>query len=160
MEKPTTAEIFDYVKRFLLVLAGSLFVQIFVWAVCQKLEVSAGLFMVSAMVTALLYHGVQVEENTGISRISVFFAAIVTPFLISLLMNLYFILHYPNMTLYSAEADGVAKSTELLAVYAVRLTLNGAILLVFALIDRLFLRGRATARREQKNAKERHSNPS
>lgn len=151
MEKQTSADIFDYCKRFAAVLAGSLFFQIFVWAICDLLQISAGLFLISALLTALLYHGIQQEEKTGISRLSVFFAAILIPFLCAGLMTVRDILMYPDLNLLGAEADGVSQLREVTALYSARLTINGAILLVFSLIDALFLRKHKSSEAKQKD---------
>lgn len=151
MEKLTSAEIFDYCKRFLLVLAGSLFIQIFSWAICDYLQISAGLFLLPALITALLYRGIQQENHIGISRISVFIAAVVIPFLFAGILTFRDILMYPNLNLLGAEADGVSKTRELLAVYSARLTINGAILVVFSLID-VLLFCRKSNERKQKDA--------
>ena len=49
---------------------------------------------------------------------------------------------YPQLSLLSASLDGVSPLTELISLYAARLTLNGIPLLIFAAIDRAFLAGK------------------
>lgn len=127
------------IKRFMLVFLGSLFVQIFCWAAYSYLKLSIWFCALSAVITALLYHFVQKEEQTGISRRSVFFAAILTPFLLSTAVTVVQLVKYPQLSLLSASLDGVSPMTELTSLYAARLMLNGIVLLLFAAADKAFL---------------------
>ncbi len=131
------------VKRFILVFLGSLFVQCFCWAMYSYLSLSVWLCGLSAVVTAILYHFLQAEEETGISRRSVFFAAILTPFLISSAVTVVQLIKYPQLNLLSANLDGVSPMTELISLYAARLMLNGIPLLIFAAVDRAYLAGKS-----------------
>ncbi len=128
------------VKSYLSVLAGSLFVQIFCWAMYSYLSLRTGLFVLSAVVTALLYHFLQVEEQTGLSRRNVFFAAILSPFVLGLAVTVMMLLRHRNLQHLGAELDGVSPLTETLSLYSARLVINGVLLTVFAPIDRMFRR--------------------
>ncbi len=133
----------DYVKRFALVVVASLFVQITIWAIYSHLNVGAMFSASSALISALLYHGIQLEENIGLRRRTVFFAAILVPFILGVVGTVYLFFDNPNLTLYNAEADGVSPMVELIALYATRLTINGVILLLFALADGIYLKNRS-----------------
>lgn len=140
MEKPQITK--DKIKAFLLVLLGSLFVQVFCWAMYSYLELNTWLCGLSVIVSAILYHYIQIEEQTGISRRSVFFAAILLPFLLAVLVTVIQLVKYPSLNLLSASLDGVSPLTELTSLYAARLMLNGIVLLIFAAADRAFLAGK------------------
>ena len=133
----------DYVKHFALVVVASLFVQITIWAIYSHLNVGAMFSASSALISALLYHGIQLEENIGLRRRTVFFAAILVPFILGVVGTVYLFFDNPNLTLYNAEADGVSPMVELIALYATRLTINGVILLLFALADGIYLKNRS-----------------
>ena len=134
-------------KRCIFVLIGSLFLQIFCWAVYSKLSMSVWMCGLSALVTALLYHFIQVEEQTGLSRKNVFIAGILLPFLLAAAVCVTGLLRHPGMTLLGANLDGVSPLTEAVALYAARLLLNGAVLILFAAADHAYLRGRHGSQR-------------
>lgn len=146
MKNHETADVFDDCKRFAAVLAGSLFVQIAIWAVCDYLDLSAAFCAVPSLITALLYHGIQQEENTGLSRKNVFFAAVLIPFLAAMAVTGFAIWKTIAQDLGSADMSLTAK-------YAARLCINGVILLVFAWIDRCFLRGKGQPKRRREDEK-------
>lgn len=133
---------FGMVKKFILVFLGSLFLQIFCWGMYTYLEMSIWLCGLSAVVTAILYHFLQIEEETGLSRRSVFFAAILLPFLISGAVTVVQLVKYPQLSLLSAALDGVSPMTELVSLYATRVLLNGIPLLIFAAVDKAYLAGK------------------
>lgn len=126
--------------RFPAVLAGSLFVQIFCWAVYDSLNLTVWLCGLSAVVTAMIYHFVQAERGTGLSRKAVFCAAILLPALGSAAVTAMLLMRNKNLSLLGAPADGVSPLTELTALYSARLLLNGIPLLVFAAADAVFRR--------------------
>jgi len=134
--KPEPAET---VKRFFLVLLGSVFVQIFCWVVYDRLNMNVWLCGMPALIAAVLYHYIQKEQQTGLSRKQVFFAAILLPVLLSGGITLVQMLRYNSLNLYGAEADGVSPMTELISLYAARLLISGALLLVFSAGDALWL---------------------
>ena len=140
----------ETVKRCILIFLGSLFLQIFCWVMYSLLEMRIWMCGLSALVTALLYHFMQTEEQTGLSRKNVFFAAILAPFVMSLAVTVIQLWKYPNLSLLSASLDGVSPMTETVSLYATRLAMNGVILLIFAAIDRAFLR---KPKKEQKDEK-------
>ena len=140
----------ETVKRCILIFLGSLFLQIFCWVMYSLLEMRIWMCGLSALVTALLYHFLQTEEQTGLSRKNVFFAAILAPFVMSLAVTVIQLWKYPNLSLLSASLDGVSPMTETVSLYATRLALNGVLLLIFAAIDRAFLR---KPKKEQKDEK-------
>ena len=140
------------VKRFILVFLGSLFLQIFCWAMYSYLELNIWFCGLSVIITALLYHFLQVEEETGLSRRCVFFAAILLPFLLGAGITVIQLVKYPQLNLLSASLDGVSPMTELISLYATRLAINGVLLLIFAAIDRSYRENhppKAHTRREQ-----------
>lgn len=147
-EKQKAADPRSAGMRFVLVLAGSLFVQIFCWAVYDRLNMSVWLCGLSAVVTAVLYHFVQLEQGTGLSRKTVFAAAILLPFLLSAGLTAVLLMRHGNLSLSGAPADGVSPMTELTALYSARLLLNGAPLLVFAAADAVFRRKHPAKERE------------
>ena len=120
-------EISQILKKWICVFLGSLFIQVFFWALYSLLEMRVWMCGLSAVVSAMLYHFLQKEEQTGLSRRNVFFAAI---------------MRYPNLNLLSAALDGVSPLTETVSLYAARLTVNGILLLIFAAFDRTFLQNR------------------
>lgn len=126
----------EKVKRFLLTVLGSVFVQVFCWALYSYFEMSVWMCALSVIVTAMLYHFVQAEEETGLSRLSVFIAAILIPFLAAGAVTVFQMLRYPQLNLLGAELDGVSPLTEIVSLYAARLLINGAVLLIFAAVDR------------------------
>ncbi|MBR3267343.1 MAG: hypothetical protein IKI58_01215 [Oscillospiraceae bacterium] len=127
-------------KRFGTVMCGSIFVQIFCWALYSYLRLNSWFCCLSAVVTALLYHFLQVEEETGLSRKNVFFAAILCPFLIGALLTGILMYRYRNLQHLSAELDGVSEFTELISLYSARLLMNGAVLLIFAAVHSFYLK--------------------
>ncbi len=133
------------VKHFMLIALGSTFLQIFCWAMYSYLELGIVMCGLSFVVTALLYHFLQKEQETGLSRRSVFFAAICIPFAVAAAVTATNLLRYPNLNLLNASLDGVSPLTETVSLYAARLTLNGIFLLIFAVIDRLFRKERKQA---------------
>ena len=122
----------EFGKRFFLTLLGSLFVQVFCWAVYDYLKLNVWLCGLSALVTAVLYHFVQREEETGLSRGGVFCAGILMPFLIGAALTVIVFLRHPQIMNLSAAADGVSQTTEMLSLYSARLLLNGIALMIFA----------------------------
>ncbi|MBQ8920908.1 MAG: hypothetical protein IJ060_01940 [Oscillospiraceae bacterium] len=126
-------------KRFGMVLCGSLFVQIFCWAMYSYLSLNIWMCGLSVIVTALLYHFLQVEEQTGLSRKNVFFAAILVPFLLSAVITVILMYRHRNLQHLSANLDGVSEFTELISLYATRLLINGAVLLIFAAVHSVYL---------------------
>ena len=126
----------------MLITLGSLFLQVFCWAVYSLLEMKTWMCGLSVIVSALMYHFVQTEEQKDLSRRSVFFAAILLPFLLAAGITVIQLVKYPALELMSATADGVSPLTELVSLYAARLMLNGAVLLLFAPVDRLLRHGR------------------
>ena len=127
-------------KSFAAVFAGSLFVQIFCWAMYSYLSLSIWLCGLSAVVAAVLYHFLQAEEQTGLSRRNVFFAAILSPFVMALAVTVLTMYRHRNLQHLGAALDGVSPLTETVSLYAARLVINGVLLTVFAPIDRLFRR--------------------
>lgn len=125
-------------KKWICVFLGSLFVQIFFWAIYSLLEMRVWMCGLSAVISALLYHFLQTEEQTGLSRRNVFFAALVAPFLLALTVSVMQLVRHPNLSLLSAELDGVSPLTETVSLYAARLVVNGILLLIFAAADRAF----------------------
>ena len=133
------------VKRFAAVAIGSAFLQILCWAIYSYFELHIVMCGLSILVTALMYHFLQKEQETGLSRISVFFAAIILPFAAALTVTVSELIRHPNLNLLNASLDGVSPLTETVSLYAARLTFNGVCLLVFAPIDRLFRKERKQA---------------
>lgn len=138
MQREKTGITRETVKRFLLVMLGSVFVQVFCWAVYSYLSLNIWMCGLSVIVTALLYHFMQAEEETGLPRLAVFFAAILLPFASALTITVVHLVRYPQLNLLGANLDGVSAMTETVSLYATRLTINGVVLCVFAGIDRLF----------------------
>ena len=131
-------------KKWICVFLGSLFVQCFFWAIYSLMEMHVWMCGLSAVITAILYHFIQKEEQTGLSRSNVFFAAILLPFLLAATVTAVQLVRYPNLNLLSAELDGVSPLTETASLYAARLCINGILLLLFAAADRAFLQNRQT----------------
>ena len=127
-------------KSFAAVFAGSLFVQIFCWAMYSYLSLSIWLCGLSAVVSAVLYHFLQAEEQTGLSRRNVFFAAIMSPFVMALAVTVLTMYRHRNLQHLGAALDGVSPLTETVSLYAARLVINGVLLTVFAPIDRMLRR--------------------
>lgn len=146
MEQKMTSE---KVKRFILVFLGSLFVQIFCWAMYSYFKLDIWLCGVSAVITALLYHFIQLEEKTGLSRKGVFFAGILVPFVLSAAVTVYQMVKYPQLSLNGALIDGVSPITELISLYAARLIVNGAVLLLFAAADAVYLKNHTPKERRR-----------
>ncbi len=138
-------------KKWICVFLGSLFVQIFFWAIYSLLEMRVWMCGLSAVISALLYHFLQTEEQTGLSRRNVFFAAIFAPFLLALTFSVMQLVRHPNLSLLSAELDGVSPLTETVSLYAARLVVNGILLLIFAAADRAF-RNRSVTEYDRKTA--------
>ena len=129
-------------KKWICVFLGSLFIQIFCWAIYSLLEMRVWMCGLSAVVSAIFYHFLQTEEQTGLSRRNVFFAAILAPFLLAVTVTVTGMLRHPGLSLLSAELDGVSPLTETVSLYAARLGINGILLLIFAPIDRAFRQNR------------------
>lgn len=125
----------QFIKRFSILLLGSLFVQIVMWAIYSFLQLDTLFCGISVLVTALLYHCIQLEEETGLSRISVFFATILAPFLIGAIATVYILVFYPDLS-----QTGGSSLLQLVSLYGARLTINGAILLLFSLADAFYLK--------------------
>lgn len=126
-------------KRFGLMLLGSLFVQIFCWAAYSYLKMSTWFCPLSVLITAILYHFIQLEEQTGLSRKQVFISAILLPFLMSAGMTCFQLTQHRNLNLLGASLDGVSRTTETVSLYSARLLLNGVLLLIFAAADAAYL---------------------
>lgn len=135
-------EISQILKKWICVFFGSLFIQVFFWALYSLLKMRVWMCGLSAVVSAMLYHFLQKEEQTGLSRRNVFFAAIFIPFLLAVTVTVMQLMRYPNLNLLSAALDGVSPLTETVSLYAARLTVNGILLLIFAAFDRTFLQNR------------------
>ena len=142
----------ETVKRWIFIFAGSLFLQIFCWVIYSRLRMTVWMCGLSALVTALLYHYIQKEEQTGLSRRGVFSAGILAPFLTAGAVCVTGLLRHPNMTLLGAQLDGVSPMAETAALYSARLLLNGVFLLLFAAADRVLLRKQKSGK--EKNADE------
>lgn len=143
--QPDLMTTLQFIKKFSILLLGSLFVQIVVWAIYSYLQLDTLFCGISVLVTALLYHCIQLEKETGLSRISVFFAIIFTPFLIGAIATVYILVSYPDFS-----QTGSSSLLQLVSLYGARLTINGAILLLFSLADAFYLKER------QKNKQSRH----
>ncbi|MBR5372052.1 MAG: hypothetical protein IK130_07540 [Oscillospiraceae bacterium] len=139
-EKPDSA--WETVRRFLLTACGSIFVQVFCWAIYSYLSMSTWMCGLSVLFTALLYHFVQLNEETGLSRRNVFLAAILLPFLLGAGITVHHLFRYPQLNLLGAELDSVSPLTETVSLYAARLLINGVILCIFAAADRIFRKDR------------------
>ena len=135
-------KIAQMLKNGICVFMGSLFLQIFFWAMYSLLEMHTWMCGLSAVISAMLYHFLQKETQTGLSHRNVFFAAILLPFLLAVGITVMQLIRYPNLNLLSAALDGVSPLTEIISLYAARLVINGVPLMVFAAIDRLFLQNR------------------
>lgn len=133
----SATEIVQCVKRFSVLLLGSLFVQIVIWAIYDFLKLNMLFCGISVIVTALLYHGIQLEKETGLSRKGVFFAVILLPFLMSAISAIFMLIQYPDIS-----QTGGAVMLELISLYSARLVINGIVLLLFAFADSFYLRGR------------------
>ncbi len=129
-------------KIWLCVFCGSLFLQIFFWAIYSLLEMRTWMCGISAVVSAIFYHFLQSDNQTGLSSGNVFFSAIFSPFLLAVTVTMIQFVRYPNLNLLSAELDGVSSLTETVSLYAARLIVNGIPLLIFAPIDRMLSRNR------------------
>lgn len=129
-------------RKWLCVFCGSLFLQIFFWAIYSLLEMRTWMCGISAVVSAIFYHFLQSENQTGLSSGNVFFSAIFSPFLLAVTVTMIQFVRYPNLNLLSAEQDGVSSLTETVSLYAARLIVNGIPLLIFAPIDRTFRQNR------------------
>lgn len=130
----------EIIKKWILVFLGSLFLQIFCWAMYSILELSIWMCGLSVLVTALLYHFLQTEEQTGLSRRNVFFAAILAPFLLGVIVTVVQLIRHPNLNLLGSSLDDVSPLTETVSLYMTRIAINGVVLLIFAAVDRAFLR--------------------
>ena len=126
-------------RRFCAVMCGSIFVQIFCWAMYSYLRLSIWMCGLSVIVTALLYHFLQVEEQTGLSRRNVFFAAILVPFVLSAAVTFWMMWRHRNLQHLNANLDGVSEFTEMISLYATRLLINGVVLLIFASVHGVYL---------------------
>lgn len=133
--------VLQFVKRFSVLLLGSLFVQIAVWAIYSFLELNMFLCGISVIVTAMLYHGIQLEEETGLSRKGVFFATILTPFVIGAAVTIVMLMRYPDLS-----QTGGSPLLQMISLYSARLTINGVVLLLFAFADSFYLRNRIKQR--------------
>lgn len=139
----------EYVKRFLLTVLGSLFVQCLCWAIYDYLGLSTWLCGLSAVITAVLYHFIQREEETGLPRGGVFCAAILTPFLLGVTVTVAVFLRHPQIMNTSAALDGVSPFTETLSLYSARLLINGLALMLFALIHAIWTASHPPKERER-----------
>ena len=144
--QPDFMTIWQSVKRFSLLLLGSLFVQIVIWAIYSYLKLNIVLCGISALVTAMLYHGIQLEKETGLSRVGVFFATIFTPFLMGAIATVYILVCYPDLS-----QTGGSALLQLISLYGARLTINGVILLLFAFADAFYLKGRGQKQTAQES---------
>lgn len=124
------------------VFCGSLFLQSFFWAMYSLLEMRTWMCGFSAVVSAMLYHFLQSENQTGLSSRNVFLAAIVSPLLLAVIVTVIQFIRYPQLSLAGAEQDGISSLTENVSLYAARLIVNGIPLLIFAPIDRMLSRNR------------------
>lgn len=142
-------------RKWLCVFCGSLFLQIFFWAIYSLLEMRTWMCGISAVVSAIFYHFLQSDNQTGLSSGNVFFSAIFSPFLLAVTVTMIQFVRYPNLNLLSAELDGVSSLTETVSLYAARLIVNGIPLLIFAPIDRTFFRNRQKSEeiRDEREAK-------
>jgi len=129
-------------------MAGSLFIQIFCWAMYSYFSLNIMFCGISAIVTAMLYHFLQIEEQTGLSRKNVFFAAILSPFAIALVLTVWVMLRHHNLQHLSAELDGVSPMTETVSLYAARLVINGAVLMLFAAVHSIYLQNHPPKQKE------------
>ncbi len=133
-----------FVKKILLLLLGSLFVQIAMWAIYSYLKLDIVFCGISALVTAILYHGIQLEKGMELSRVSVFFATIFVPFFIGIVATVYILVQYTDLS-----QTGGSELLQLVSLYGARLTINGAILLLFALADAFYLKIRVEKQKVQ-----------
>lgn len=136
--------ILRFVKKILLLLLGSLFVQIVMWAIYSYLKLDIVFCGISALVTAILYHGIQLEKGMELSRVSVFFATILVPFFIGIVATVYILVQYTDLS-----QTGGSELLQLVSLYGARLTINGAILLLFALADAFYLKIRGEKQKVQ-----------
>lgn len=124
-------------RDFILVTLVSLFLQIIHWLIYSWTSFSAGLLFLTPLVLCALYHAYQADttENRGLSRLQVFLAGVVIPFVLSILVTIAMYVHNPDLTIFHPMAVQERNAAEYVMMFAGRLTITSFYLLVFAWID-------------------------
>ncbi|MCQ2417085.1 MAG: hypothetical protein MJ071_04650 [Oscillospiraceae bacterium] len=134
-------------KEMCIAMTGSLFLQVFCWAMYSLFEMNIWLCGCSALMTAMMYHFFQ-KEHSLLPYGAGFVSVILLPFLAALAVTAALLIRYPQLTLLSASLDGVSTLTEMISLYAARLVVNGVVLLLYAPVDYVLFRKRNTQREQ------------
>lgn len=120
--------------------AASLFIQWAHWFIFEKIAFSSVYLGFTPLILCLMYRFMMADcENNGrFSKSFVFIFTVALPLVISVIVSIYMMWSYPDISTFSAnEPKGLP--SEMISLYSGRIVLTSAYLLVYSLIDLLIV---------------------
>ena len=117
--------------------AASLFAQWAHWFIYEKTEFSSFYLWFTPLVLCLMYRLLMADsESQGkFSKTFIFIFTVALPLLISLIISVYMLLSYPDISTFSDVKQEMGIPSELIALYSGRIIITSVYLLVYSGID-------------------------
>lgn len=121
--------------------AVSLFAQWAHWFIFEKIAFSSVYLWFTPLVLCLMYRFLMADcENKGrFSKSSIFIFTVIIPFAIVIIISIYMILKFPDLSTFSASKPESGTPSELISLYSGRLVLTSIYLIVYSVIDLLII---------------------
>ncbi len=139
-------------QRFLLITFSSLLLQLIHWLVYHFTAFPAQLLFLTPLILCAAYHAVQSDslQNRGVSRWLCFFAAVLVPLLLSILVSVVVYLRAPDLPVFHPMLPQTPSFLGNIALFSGRLTITSFYLLVFSAIDVILLHWQDSRRKEMR----------
>ena len=121
--------------------AASLFIQIIHWVVFDKVQFDSLYLWFTPLIFCLMYRLLMADCEKGgkISKGFIFSFTVAVPFLLAVLVSVYMIVSYPDISTFFATMEETGVLSETIALYSGRITLTSGYLLVYSLLDALII---------------------
>lgn len=127
--------------KALVMTAASLFIQVIHWVVFDKVQFDSTYLWFTPLIFCLMYRFLMADcENGGkISKSFIFCFTALIPFLLAVGVSVYMIISYPDISTFSATKEESGIISETVSLYSGRLVLTSGYLLIYSLLDLLFI---------------------
>lgn len=121
--------------------AASLFAQWAHWFVYEKIGFSSVYLCFTPLVLCLMYRLLMADCESGrkFSKPFVFVFTVLVPLAVSVIISVYMMLSFPDISTFSASEPERGIPTEIISLYSGRLVLTCAYLLVYSFLDLLIV---------------------
>lgn len=121
--------------------AASLFIQIIHWVVFDKVQFDSAYLWFTPLIFCLMYRLLMADCESGgkISKGFIFSFTVAVPFLLALLVSVYMIISYPDISTFSAIKEETGSVSETISIYSGRIVLTSGYLLIYSLLDLLII---------------------